>query len=61
MSYGKIEKINIEHFKLPLLGNLGDALHGVHDNFEIVTATITMSTGIKGTGYTYTGGSGGQL
>ncbi len=60
MSYGKIKAIDIQHFKLPLEANMGDALHGLHDHFELVTATVTMDNGQTGTGYTYTGGSGGS-
>ncbi len=55
----KITDIKIGYYKLPLEGNLVDALHGKHDNFELITATITTDNGISGVGYTYTGGIGG--
>ncbi len=54
-----IKDITIAHYKLPLEGNLVDALHGKHDFFELITATVLTDTGISGTGYTYTGGIGG--
>ncbi|MEM0913708.1 MAG: mandelate racemase/muconate lactonizing enzyme family protein [Planctomycetota bacterium] len=37
-----------------------DAMHGDHTHFELVTVTITLADGSHGTGYTYTGGKGGQ-
>lgn len=55
----KIKQIKIDYFKIPLKGNLVDALHGKHDHFELITATITLDSGMSGTGYTYTGGFGG--
>lgn len=54
-----IKDIEIKYFKVPLEGNLVDALHGKHDNFELVTATVYDENGNNGTGYTYTGGFGG--
>jgi L-alanine-DL-glutamate epimerase-like enolase superfamily enzyme len=35
---------------------LSDAKHGDHTHFELVTVTVHTSDGLKGTGYTYTGG-----
>ncbi len=55
----KIKKIDVNYYKVPLQGNLVDALHGKHDNFELITATVTTEDGHVGTGYTYTGGKGG--
>ncbi len=55
----KIKNIKVEYYKIPLEGNLVDALHGRHDNFELITATITLNDGRSGIGYTYTGGLGG--
>ncbi len=60
MSYGKIKDIKTEYYRLPLEGNLGDALHGKHDNFELVVTKVLMESGIEGVGYTYTGGFGGR-
>lgn len=59
MSNNTIKNIETGYFKIPLQGNLVDALHGKHDHFELITATVTMDDGRKGTGYTYTGGIGG--
>ncbi len=54
-----IKSVDVKYFKVPLEGNLVDALHGKHDNFELITATVYMKDGRFGTGYTYTGGIGG--
>lgn len=59
MASNTIKNVEVKYFKVPLEGNLVDALHGKHDNFELVTATILMEDGRTGTGYTYTGGIGG--
>lgn len=59
MTDNKIKKIGIDYYKVPLEGNLVDALHGKHDNFELITATVTLESGQSGVGYTYTGGFGG--
>ena len=37
-----IKQIKIEYFRVPLEGNLVDALHGKHDFFELVTATVML-------------------
>jgi len=37
-----------------------DARHGLQTHFELVTAEITASDGLSGTGYTYTIGTGGH-
>lgn len=55
----KIKSIVTDYYKLPLEDNLVDALHGKHDNFELITATVTLESGVTGVGYTYTGGIGG--
>ena len=44
---------------IPLAEVLVDAKHGNHTHFELVIATIRLSNGFEGTGYTYTGGKGG--
>ncbi|MFI3205831.1 MAG: mandelate racemase/muconate lactonizing enzyme family protein [Clostridia bacterium] len=56
----KITNIEIGYFRVPLEGNLVDALHGKHDDFELITATVYLEDGSVGTGYTYTGGWGGR-
>lgn len=55
-----ISKIDVQLFKVPLAEVLSDAKHGDHTHFELVTATVTTADGQQGTGYTYTGGKGGQ-
>lgn len=55
-----IERIATRLFKVPLPEVLTDAKHGDHTHFELVTVTVTLAGGLKGTGYTYTGGKGGQ-
>lgn len=55
-----IKNIEVGYFEVPLKGNLVDALHGKHDNFELITASVLMEDGRKGIGYTYTGGIGGK-
>jgi len=54
-----IKKIESRLFKVPLREVLADAKHGDHTHFELITVTITLSNGMHGTGYTYTGGRGG--
>lgn len=54
-----IKSIETYLFKIPLKEVLSDAKHGDHDHFELITTTITLEDGSKGTGYTYTGGKGG--
>ena len=55
-----IAKITSQLFKVPLAEVLTDAKHGAHTHFELVTATVVLSDGSRGTGYTYTGGKGGH-
>ena len=56
----KITHINTQLFNVPLAEVLTDAKHGDHTHFELITATVTLEDGSEGTGYTYTGGKGGQ-
>ena len=39
---------------------MGDALHGIHTHFELIIVNISLDNGVVGTGYSYTGGKGGQ-
>ncbi len=55
-----IASIKTQRFNLPLAEVLVDAKHGTHTHFELITATVTLANGMSGTGYTYTGGRGGQ-
>lgn len=55
-----ISSIDVNLFHIPLAEVLVDAKHGDHHFFELVTATVRLSDGATGTGYTYTGGKGGH-
>ena len=55
-----IEDVRIRRFEVPLAEVLTDAKHGDHTHFELITATVSTADGFEGTGYTYTGGKGGQ-
>jgi len=55
-----IEQVSAELFIVPLKEVLTDAKHGDHTCFELIITTIRLSDGMEGTGYTYTGGKGGQ-
>ena len=54
-----IVSIIARRFQVPLKEVLVDAKHGDHTHFELITATVVLSDGREGTGYTYTGGKGG--
>jgi L-alanine-DL-glutamate epimerase-like enolase superfamily enzyme len=56
----RIESVDARFFRVPLAEVLSDAKHGDHSHFELVTVTVRFEDGIEGTGYTYTGGRGGQ-
>jgi len=56
----KIAAIKAQRFAVPLDEVLTDAKHGDHTHFELITATVQLSDGTTGTGYTYTGGRGGH-
>ncbi|MFD0980639.1 mandelate racemase/muconate lactonizing enzyme family protein [Tropicimonas aquimaris] len=55
-----IKSLDARCFAVPLDEILTDAKHGDHSHFELITATVTLSDGTVGTGYTYTGGRGGR-
>lgn len=54
-----IASVEARLFHVPLDEVLLDAKHGDHTHFELITATVTLTDGSSGTGYTYTGGKGG--
>jgi len=56
----KIKNVTCALFRIPLSETLVDAKHGAHTHFELITVTIETEQGVSGTGYTYTGGRGGQ-
>ncbi len=55
-----VQRVAARRFALPLAEMLSDAKHGDHTHFELVTVTVTLDDGSRGTGYTYTGGRGGR-
>ncbi len=55
-----ISDVSVRRFAVPLAEVLTDAKHGDHTEFELVTAIVRTDDGQEGTGYTYTGGRGGQ-
>lgn len=55
-----IESVRVRLFEVPLPEVMVDAKHGVHTDFELITATVRLADGTVGTGYTYTGGRGGR-
>ena len=60
MNSTHIKEIDIRLFAVPLPEVLSDAKHGDHTHFELVTVTVALVNGCRGTGYTYTGGKGGR-
>lgn len=55
-----IRNIETRVYKVPLKEVLTDAMHGDHTHFELITVTIELDSGELGTGYSYTGGTGGH-
>ncbi len=55
-----IENVEARLFRVPLAEVMTDARHGDHTHFELITVTVDLTGGLQGTGYTYTGGRGGQ-
>ena len=55
-----ITQVKTRLFDVPLPEVLSDAKHGNHTHFELFTVTVTLEDGSEGTGYTYTGGKGGN-
>jgi len=60
LNLAEIRDVIARRFQIPLSEVLTDAKHGDHTHFELITATIRLSDGSEGTGYTYTGGKGGH-
>jgi L-alanine-DL-glutamate epimerase-like enolase superfamily enzyme len=56
----RIITVSAHLFSVPLAEEMGDARHGTHTHFEVITTTIKLEDGREGTGYTYTGGRGGS-
>ena len=60
MKNTQIKQVETKLHAVPLPEVLSDAKHGDHTHFELVTVTVTLENGCRGTGYTYTGGKGGR-
>lgn len=60
LAMSEITSVHTQLFNVPLAEVLSDAKHGDHTHFELITVTIRLSDGSEGTGYSYTGGRGGQ-
>lgn len=56
-----IEDIGVRYFLVPLVEVMADAKHGARTHFKLVTAILTATGGLPGTGYTHTGGKGGPV
>lgn len=56
----EIRSIQADLYVLPLPEVMSDAKHGDHTDFELITCRITLTDGSTGTGYSYTGGRGGN-
>lgn len=56
----RIASVTARLFNVPLDEILVDAKHGDHSHFHLITATVTLEDGRCATGYSYTGGRGGQ-
>ena len=54
-----IERIQADHYRIPLPVVLSDSTHKEITHFELVTARVRTSDGVEGLGYTYTVGRGG--
>ena len=55
-----VRTIETHVYEVPLREVLADAMHGDHTHFELITVSVELDSGERGTGYTYTGGRGGQ-
>ena len=54
-----IERIQSDHYRIPLPVVLSDSTHKEITHFELITARVTTIDGVEGLGYTYTVGRGG--
>ncbi len=55
-----IKNVECKHYVLPLSHAMTDATHGVHTRFEVVMVILETQCGLRGCGYTYTIGRGGE-
>jgi L-alanine-DL-glutamate epimerase-like enolase superfamily enzyme len=55
-----IKSITTKLYRIPLKEVLVDAKHGTHTFFELILTEVATDDGCIGSGYTYTGGLGGE-
>ena len=55
----KIGEVEVSRYLIPLPKPMGDAVHGVIEDFTLVTVRIRTRDGQEGFGYTYTVGAAG--
>lgn len=55
----RIERLQADHYLIPLPRALEDSMHGTMTGFEVVTARVTDADGATGMGYTFTCGVNG--
>ena len=55
----QIERLQADHYLIPLPRALEDSMHGTMTGFEVVTARVTDADGATGMGYTFTCGVNG--
>jgi len=55
----RIERIQTDHYQIPLPTTLTDSTHGDITHFAVVTARVRTDEGAEGMGYTYTVGKTG--
>lgn len=54
-----IDRLETDHYRIPLSITLSDSTHGNITHFELVTVRLTDADGAEGMGYTYTVDAGG--
>lgn len=55
----QIERVQVDHYDIPLATALTDSTHGEMTYFAVVTVRVQTSDGAEGLGYTYTVGKTG--
>jgi L-alanine-DL-glutamate epimerase-like enolase superfamily enzyme len=55
-----IDRIQADHYRIPLPRPLSDSTHREIPGFELITVRVTTTDGVVGLGYTYTVGRGGR-
>src|SRR2546430_16923304 len=55
----RIQRVQADHYFIPLPTVLSDSTHGAIRGFELLTVRLHDADGAVGVGYTYTVGTGG--